>query len=293
MNPFDLRGPEFLLLYAVLALGTLLLGIAARRLVVPAVDPPVRLPELGPFALAQLVGGDAGAIRAALAWLHRNALIDANAAGLRTIAVLPEGAHPLPAALHRFLARGATDPADGPWYRITFGQLRTTARSALARLDQELVDLDLLADSGTTGRVRFARIVLLLGLLTIGAIKVAVGVARERPVVFLVLAMALCLVVGIVLIGRGWRVRTPLGDRTVQAEIERNGALRLTAQSAPNRLTGDDAAMAVGLFGAALLVDDLAAIRPYAEPPRQNSGSCGGSSCGGGGGGGGCGGCGG
>jgi uncharacterized membrane protein YgcG len=151
--------------------------------------------------------------------------------------------------------------------------------------------------------------------LLLGAAKIFVGLSRGRPVMFLVLLAALGALGLLVLGSRPWRTR--LGDTTLKALREEHQALRTTAMAgdASQALDGRELALAVGLFGPAMLVPlGYSGLRKtlhptssgwsegdssggsdcssYSDGDSGSSSSCssGGSSCGGGGGCGGCGG---
>ena len=81
MNPFDLTGPEFLLLYKWVAIAAVCIGLVARgALRQPSDDPSHEALDLTPYEVAYLSGGARLAIDSAIVRLvHRELLaIDAS-----------------------------------------------------------------------------------------------------------------------------------------------------------------------------------------------------------------------
>ena len=132
MNPFDLRGPDFLLFYFVVFLVGLIAAFVLRwQLRTPGDAPRAKMLDLSSYEIAYLAGGPAAAIDAALVSLiHRNILaIDASERRLTVKSKkLPEGATLLEKVLH-----GAVDNSaetSGP----VVGSVRTAAIPAADRL---------------------------------------------------------------------------------------------------------------------------------------------------------------
>ena len=76
MNPFDLRGPEFLLFYVVFAILVIVGAWLFRRM--KEVGPAPKM-ELDPYAIAYLRGGKNEAVRVAMVSLIDRGLLIANA----------------------------------------------------------------------------------------------------------------------------------------------------------------------------------------------------------------------
>ena len=148
-------------------------------------------------------------------------------------------------------------------------------------------------------RVQEAGLAIVL-LCVVAAVKVAIGVARNRPVSFLVLfAFGFSALTLFTIRGR----RTVLGERVLGDLTMLFDALRERADELrPNIATGE-LALLMAVFGAgAVPIGAFPLVRAFRPATTTNTSSCGtgcgsssGSSCGGGGsscGGGGCGGCG-
>jgi hypothetical protein len=183
---------------------------------------------------------------------------------------------------------------------------------ALRSYEPELVRLGLLAESDTRARrVRDAGIAIAI-LFVVAAIKIAIGVARNRPVSFLVMSLIGFSVVTMVVIrGR----RTVLGERVLADLAMLFDALRDRANELRPYSSTSELALLIAVFGVgAVPVSAFPFRRAFTSPTDtstwSSTSSCGGSSCGGGssfscsggsscggggsscGGGGGCGGCG-
>jgi uncharacterized protein (TIGR04222 family) len=297
-NPFDWTGPDFLGLYILLLV---LVGTAAAvlrwSLREPAGEPPPEALDLDPYEVAYLAGRDELAVNAAVASLAQRGVLDVSRAN-RELAVrgeLPDGADPLERAVYRTPAREFAEPIK---------DVRSRVASEVARIAGRLQELGLLVWDGRARAARFVPFFLVLSVALFGAVKVAVGLSRHKPVGFLVV---LCLLT-VVVASAGFlrRVhRSRRGDRTLKQLREKHAALHYAAKARPQALAGIDLPLALGLFGLGVLAGGpLDELRTALRPPAGSSGcggGCGssGGGCGGGGGGGcgggggGCGGCGG
>jgi uncharacterized protein (TIGR04222 family) len=300
VNPFDLRGPEFLGFYfVVFLLGLIAAFILRWWLRTPGDAPRPELLDLSPYEVAYLKGGPAAAIDAALVRLiHRNILaIDASERRLTIKSKLPTGATHLEQVLY-----GAAGENSGALAGTVRRKASTTAEKLRARLER--FGLLVTQERALLARLLPGLVVWLVAL--IGLIKIFVGMSRNRPVGFLVLLVIVTVMVGIAFLAKK-PLRSRRGDRALSRLQVGNAALRYSAGRHVSRLADDDLLMALGLFGTGVLAGGPLASLPAAlRPPPAKSGgwssgsscgSCGSSSCGGGGcgggcGGGGCGGCG-
>jgi uncharacterized protein (TIGR04222 family) len=294
-NPFDLPGPQFLAFYAMLGAGILAVVYTLKRRAEGG--NPVRLPSTDPYLIAYLRGGAAEAVRLCVAVLVDRQLLDFEGGDrvVRPVTVRPtHGGNDLERALLGQCAK-ATHPRD----LAASQHLLNVARQSY---EQPLLQMRLLADTATRlRRLREAGLAIVV-LVLVAGIKVAVGLARNRPVSFLVLlAIAFSALTLFITSGRrtvlGERV---LGDLTTLFETLRERAGELRAHTATS-----EAALLMAVFGfGAVPIGAFPFVRPFREASAANTAACGtsgcgsssGSSCGGGGsscGGGGCGGCGG
>jgi len=306
MNVFDLRGPDFLFLYFFLVLFSLIAALILRWLLrAPGGDMFPLVKSLDPSETAYLAGGPRMAVDTAIAALvHSNALKLKSASQTFTINS-PLVGHPNPVerAVYHLVEYGST----------TLSEIRQSAKTITAHIRDKLLAANLILTPGQALTAQIAPALLMLLTLIVGIIKIEIGVSRNKPVGFLVF---ICLVTGVIsLILAVTRVRTTRAGSAMLSHLRnQNSALKTSVRSAPSRVGQEDLALAIALFGPAILASstDLTSLRQTLWPPNtsgsscssssgcgsgsscSSGSSCGGSSCGGGGcGGGGCGGCGG
>lgn len=291
MNPFDLSGPQFLLLYLVLAVATLV-ALHLFRYVVEAGDGGhVTLSD--PYLIAYLRGGKDEAIQVATVSLVDRGLLTAED---DTLTAKDAGAarlvrRPLEKALlERFEKR---DQA-----RTAFHDAGLTTATDQLRLD--LARAGLLPDESVRS-ARNGRALLAIGLMTaIAVVKILVALARGRHNVALLVILAVVFAIAAAIVVH--RPRTVRGDRLLADLRKLFGGLKDRAETLKAGGASAEAALLAAVFGIGALpgleYGFVHALYPKAS--AGSSSSCGTSSCSSGsscgsscGGGGGCGGCGG
>lgn len=304
LNLFDLRGREFLVFYGVafVIAGAVAWNIRlARR--GPAGSP--RGLHLDPYQVACLNGGPVHTVNAAITALHQRDVIEVRESD-STVSVLRPGAvleHPLEQSV--YYAAGA----GGRKGRRPVRDVRAATRPTVNQIADGLKSAGLLVNDADASAAMLSGTLVALIVPAVGVIKVFVGVSRDKPVTYLVLACIVTAMVALMAFARR-PYRTRRGDAVLR--ILRSGNYRLRAN--PARGGSDSLVLGVALFGLSFLGEtELAflgkALRPKNDVGFRHNGcggsgcgtssSCGGISCGssGGGssgcGGGGCGGCGG
>ena len=282
MNPFDLKGPEFLAFYLVFAAVVLLGQIWFRRRAEGAGRVAGRLTD--PYAIAYLRRGAAEALKvAAVSMVDRGLLRHEND---RLVAAEAAATHPLERAiLERFASPGTIESLlESP--SLADDQLRPSVEKLGLVPDDRLAKVHRLAGDVEMGL-----------LAAVAGFKVLVGISRGRPVVFLVF-------LGVAAIFVAHRVARPrltrrgrelLRDLDVLFAGLRARADRIQPGGATHDATYLAAVFGVGLLTAQPAFARLAALAPKPAIASGGDGGGGGSSCGsscGGGCGGGCGGCG-
>ena len=276
MSPFDLTGGSFLQLYGILFLLTLAAGSIIPRWLRPEGNSPrsVSVDEL-----AFLAGGRTRFADALIArLLSRRAL---SITGGNRFAPDRREAGETPAERSVL----ALTPA-APW-NVIEGTLRPHARS----VEERLIASGLLMDGGTVLQMRFWQTLPYFLLIGFGAIKLDVGLARDKPVGYLAAALIVTAVLALIRFLTVDR-KTHGGRETLLAARDQSSRLRRAPAT-------DETDMAVALFGTAVLAGS--SWSSFHTMRSANSSGDGGSSSssdsggcgGGGGGGGGCGGCGG
>jgi uncharacterized protein (TIGR04222 family) len=294
MNPLDLKGPEFLGLYACLFVGVLLAALWLRRsLRSNGAEPPPEGVNLAPYEVAYLAGGERLVVNAALANLvQQNAL--AVRPTERRVTVIAPPRDDAPTVEKAVYARCGATSDQG------LKRLHASVPASATRVGDRLRELGLVLRAEETVKVRLGPCLLFVALVLFGVMKIMVGIDRGKPVGILAVAVALTAVTAVVfLVKRPHRSRA--GDRVLEQLKAERAALQTTARARPDALSGNDLVLALGLFGLGVLATGMLADLRTALRPANASGGCStggcGSGCGGGGGGGcgggGCGGCGG
>jgi uncharacterized protein (TIGR04222 family) len=287
MNPLDWQGPEFLSLYVPLLAGGFLVALTVRYLLRLPAGPPLWLGKrTEPYEVAAL--DDPGTLIEAVvaSLLHHNVLRLENGK-LATGNALPADAAAIERSVFECVATGST----------TMEDLRRALGPDIEHYRRRLSQKGLVVDDFRAPPLRLVPSLVYGAVLLLGVAKIFVGLSRDRPVAFLVLLTLVGSLGFLVLARRPWRTR--LGDATLRALQEEHQALRTTAMAgnASQVLNGRDLALAVGLYGPALLIPmGYGDLRQIMRPASSGGGGDSSSSSDSGSsdsGGGGCGGCGG
>ncbi|HET8774624.1 MAG TPA: TIGR04222 domain-containing membrane protein [Thermoanaerobaculia bacterium] len=289
MNPFDLRGPQFLFFYLILA-GVLLAAISLLRRRLEARWTAHPMPVLhDPYAIASLRGGKNELLRVAVISLVDRGLLHASSDNLATTQA--GQALQVRKRIEEDLLR----------YCVVVRKPEELFRSdaldaGVLEYERVLAQHRLVADD----EIRRARSWLANGataiLLVVSLAKIAVALSRGRTnIAFLVLLTLFA-------IGFARKVASPrqtVRGKQFLAELQNLfQSLRLRASQIRPGGANADLALAAAVFGIDVLPHKDFAWARGLHPPQGSAGSSscgssGGSSCGGGGCGGGCGGCGG
>ncbi len=311
-HPFDLPGPTFLIVYLLVAGAAVVTALGMRRWLRLGSHQPTLSParlrretdQLDVYEIAYLSGGWDQAIDTAITNLVEYGHLYAQPSGKGLVVgrALPESCHRLERAVVE------TVSIDGH-----FSRLRSVLRDSPLRIDQKLDELGLLMSSAQVRMVRWVPALVLFAVTVLGAVKIGIGISRDKPVLFLV---ALCCVtgcIGLAMLLKPRSMRNQAGDGVLRDLRVQHSGLRLDQKSPTENPVSRDPGLAVALFGPAVLAGTSLASLSHALKSRSprghgttdGSGSgwwwggcgsgCGASGCGGDGGGcgGGCGGCGG
>jgi len=288
----ELSGPEFLLLY-VLLLGAAFVVIAGVRLWPWGPKPLATVDQirLDPYEAAYLQHGPQRVVEAAVAAMVHAGAFKADGRTVRAATPLADDGIEFERAVHGAVSRSTASSARS---------LRADLGGTLRQLRNRMRGRGFVVGPVTELVLRALPVLLLLGLVAFGIMRIDLGVSRGRPVGYLtllvVLTVFLAIVVALYLWGRA-PIKTRRGADALAVLKRLNDALRTEAMVRPSEMSGRDLAWVVGLFGAGAVND--ATIAKLLKPPvsaSSGSGSAGCSwgftSCGGGGGcgGGGCGG---
>lgn len=301
-NPFDLRGPQFILLYLVVLGTAVLVALILRKwLRSPHDEPLMQGQELDPYETAYLMG-DRFAVDAAIGMLVKREVINVNAqtGTLSVKSRLPQDSHSFEQAVYAVLASGAVPPIN---------YVRRALAPQVVQLGTRPRARGLIISDEQSYLARIVSAFIILMVAAFGALKILIGILRDRPVFFLVV---LCILTGVIafLFFKSVPRLTGAGEKYLRNLKRQKAALEATARTQPNLLAGPDLALAMGLFGVGVLgmgygpMEDLkTAMRAQTTSGGSfssssdsssssgsgcSSSSCSSSSCGGGG----CGGCG-
>ncbi len=302
-DTWGISGPAFLTFFLLSAGGLLVLGTIHRATVFGGSRDAATRP-LGAQQAAYLHGGSRLALYASLAALRATGAIGSDPADRTLVQTgpMPAGSTPLDTAVYNAAARKpkTRDLGQDSWVKNALEQLRAGIESS-----------GLALSSTQRGNVRVWGFAALL-LLAVAVFRLIAGLANDKPVGFLLLAMVPVAIMAFVQL-----LRVPNATRAGRSALRRTraGQAHLAPAMSPSYATygRNDAAMGVALYGTASLWAMDPAFATEAEIQRAAAGSgydgssfssggdsggssssCGGggSSCGGGGGcgGGGCGG---
>ena len=296
-----MSGPAFLLLYCVLFAGALILGRGIRDSLRHSHQAHRLRDPCHPHELAYLSQGRGLAIATALVRLAGRGYLELAPSGteIHLKAKLDRNAHALEKAIyHAFEINPVFSTLD-------------LSKDIFSESVKELQDRGFLSDpeSPENRHVQWWGSLPLGLLILLGLAKLWVGISNDRPVIFLLVLLAISLFVFVCKLSE--IERTPLGKDFIEYQTRRNAALRPTGSPHSQPLSEADLLLSVALFGTKALeqtpLDWLRRTGLFHDPAdpvthkNSGSGSGGGDSSsgdgssgdGGGGCGGGCGGCGG
>lgn len=297
MNPFDLRGPEFLLFYLILSAAVLGILAVVRR--ISESNAATKIDLADPYLIASLRGGDEEVLRVALVSLIDRGLLIVNGTQVT------RAEHASTASVRRDLEKQLIEKCAQP-REATALLYDSKLLSACAQYQETLKTEGLLPDQSLM-RLRWLRFVLAALILGgTGGFKIIVALQRGRTnVTFLIIMMIAAIVIAAKL---SFPRLTAAGAAMLSDVQNLYSGLRGRAMSIHPGGASLDAMMLAAAFGVGLLEGEAFAYTKRLFPRAQSAGgswsdaftsSCGGSggsscgsSCGGGGCGGGCGGCG-
>jgi uncharacterized protein (TIGR04222 family) len=293
MNPFELRGPDFLVFYIVFTIVALYITRALRR----SLDGDdvslegARGVVSDPYALAFLRGGAIETLRVALMSLMDRGVIVVEGGGLKTA----EGVEP--AHLRKNVERTLVTH----FVKAQNASTLTSLKSACDEYEEQLRQLRLIPDANLHVRRFGVLAVMVLIVGGVGAAKIFIGINRGRPVLFLIILTMLAVACVMLTCASP---RTKHGDAFLDSMRTLFNRLKKRAATIEKGGANADLALLAAVYGVTEVPMAAFPLRDFLFPPKvQSSGvgtssTCGSGSscssgCGGGCGGGGCGGCGG
>jgi uncharacterized protein (TIGR04222 family) len=301
LNPFDWTGPSFIGFYIALYVMALIAGLVLRQLL--RSNPPTeKYQEPTPAEAACLAYNQPAAINASICQMVQQGSLRL-ASEDKTLLGFRVGQAPY-LSVGDGLSAGA-DRMEQEMFKVAQGKskvsyhdLHNAGMSSAAEVEQRLVERGLIEQPDNTRLARWLPFALMLSLAVMGVVKIGIGLWRDKPVIFLVLASVVALVTAFFFLRQIRRTRA--GDELLKLLRARHTNLAAASspkQNACEALSPTMLAMSVGLFGAGVLAGGpLAGLQSLWMSHQQTyrgNGGCGGGCSGGGcgaGGGGGCGG---
>lgn len=229
MGPFDLPGPQFLALYGLLLVAAIAFGLIIPRLLRPAgMDGPVTAGD----EMALLAGGETRLAEAVTASLLASGAIAMQ--GKRVAILQPN------ATTSRAGQAVLALPTPANWNAVA-GAVKAESRQLWHRLAAR----GLMITGPEASRLRKLQTLPYFLLLAFGAVKLVIGMVRDKPVGFLIALLVVTAVATMLRYGNVDR-RTQAGVNAVRSARQDADRLRRAPQS-------DESGMAVALFGTAVL----------------------------------------
>lgn len=267
MNPFDLRGPEFLLFYFCFSLVVIFaLAILRRR----AESGPAPKIDLGdPYLIAYLRGGEHEALRVAVISLVDRGLLAMDDKIIRRVDHIANDMvkHPIEyEVLKKF-----GDPGEAHSI-FKDGQLKSLLQPYRDKLERA----GLMPDGALRRDRRMRLLLALMALGVAGVIKIVIGLSLGKPVGFLVVMMIAAMVIAAF---SSFPRLTARGKATLSDVTNLYSGLRTRVYSLSPGSASAELAMFAAVFGVAALAATPFGYARTLFPQATSSSSCG-SSCG-------------
>lgn len=305
VNPFEMTGPEFLVLYGILTLMVIVAAVILRmwlRTTETSYNLNPRKPnDLDPIEVGCLGRGSAGVLQSCLAGLVADGRIKVIETPAKKIGPISLGS-----SMYKLWATVPADLAATDLERemlsaavvdsgVDAADILKAAKPIAETVESKLESCGLLETNESFGPARWWPLILVGGLASLGALKLVIGLSRGKPVSFLVMWLFALAVVALLFAKKPRRTRQ--GDRVFKELQGQHESLKTMDFAQAGGFTAGDMMLVTALFGLAatsnpdvkLLQGALKPIAPSDGGLGASSGSCG-SGCGGCGGG--CGGCG-
>ncbi len=289
-------GPQFLLIFAVLALVSILLAWHWAN----ADDSgDYRMPgpnSLDPILISALSGGKNAVIRTVIFDLWNRNMVKISGEEATAIIEGVPSSEKLGSTIHEAVYRFTLSGTRQPSQLFSDTNLNAEIDVLLEPTFRDLERKRLLQSNDDLSRTRLAFWAALSIISAIGVTKLVIGISRHKPVGFLVVELIISFIALLAAV-RPWGLKpTRLGYRYLK-RLKKHFGWMQEHLSKKNHYTGIDPVFAVAIFGVSPLIGSPL-FDPFGKAfqtgSTSQSGGCGGSSgCSGGGGGDGCGGCGG
>ena len=297
---FDMKGIDFLWFYGISLIGAALWSLGRRSGILSKFSNPgagdVDLAD--PCEAAYLAGGVTRCAQLAVVRLLEKGFLESKRVGSKNHLSVVKPATPEMNEVERSLYQAVLAYGEKG---MPMASARSTVAAHSHHLEVKLAKSGLRPEAAERGGIGFSAVLPLILLIAVGAVKVLVGLFREKPVGFLLVGLFLTVWIAIA-IGKSAKLLTPEGQRVLDRmksrhqEVSNDGSSDLVAMSFGIALMGPAVIPHYGTLSAidGNLQRHLSEIEPAKSAGGWSSGcgsgcSSGDSGCGGGG----CGGCGG
>ena len=265
MNPFNLSGPEFLVLYALVTLGAFGLAWLTRVSMSVGDDPAAPTSrDLTSEEIAYLAGGDAMVINASMAKLVHGGIIAQNPE--TKVLESRQGLPASPTSLDRVIYDATQEGS------ATYGVIWKDGADHFDSIRDKLRSYGLLVTPTRNQRLQNVSFLIAMAPPAVGLVKILLGMSRGRPVAIL---MILCMVTTALAwcLFRRPVFRTRQGEDTLNLLRNEHAALETQGTQMLTGLSAGDLMLAVALFGLPLLGGSQLGRFLLAFQPNPQSGA--------------------
>jgi uncharacterized protein (TIGR04222 family) len=267
MNPFDLRGPEFLLIYLCFSLAVIVAIVLLRRSAESGPAPKIDLGD--PYLIAYLRGGEHEALRVAVISLVDRGMLAMDDRIIRRANHVANDMVKHPIEYEVLKKFGDPGEASSVFKDDNLKSLLWSYRDKLERAG--------LMPAADVRRGRLMRLLpALMALGVAGVIKIVIGISLGRPVSFLVVMMIAAMVIAFL---SSFPRLTARGKATLSDVTNLYSGLRTRVYSLSPGSASAELAMFAAVFGVAALAATPFGYARTLFPQATSSSSCG-SSCG-------------
>jgi uncharacterized protein (TIGR04222 family) len=247
MNPFELRGPEFLLFYFCFGLAVIIAIVVLRRRAESGDAPRIDLGD--PYLIAYLRGGEDEALRLAVISLVDRGVLAMDGKFIRRADHVTSGMVKYPIeyeALRKFDATGE----EASVFEAASVLEDHSLKSALQPYRDKLERAGLMPDANVRRDRRMRLLLALMALGVVGVIKIQIGLSLGKPVALLVVMMISAMVIAAAF---SFPRLTALGKATLEDITNLYSGLRTRINSFSPGGASAELAMFAAVFGVAAL----------------------------------------
>ncbi|MHC2070213.1 TIGR04222 domain-containing membrane protein [Bremerella sp. T1] len=268
VTPFDFDGVTFLKFYAMVAGVSFVLAVMLRWMI-PISEPPIPVDVSDPNLAAYLAHGPKGLVLATIAKLLQEKKLEMaegsyNGGRVEKQLIAVNTSASNASTLERHILREANSTGKDNLKKVIANSVPIAKE-----MGAKLTEMGLFEPNPFEPTIRrWLPSLILLGIALFGFVKMGIGIAREKPFLFVAIMAAAVLVASIWLAIR--KGRTPRGD-AILADWQHKHAHLNPAAPGTQINTPDDYFLATGLFG--IFAFSSGDLYPLAQEYRQEQNS--------------------